>query len=91
MSTEAKIDGVPCEASVDEKPVETKNEEIKEEKKMKKSGKVKKVLLGVGAGLLAAGAGAVAVIKVLAAKDSRPEMPSDSGSSGDTDDSYTEV
>ena len=73
MSTEAKIDGKPVEAEVDDK--ETKSEEPKkEEPKMKKTGKAKKIIGGIVGGLAVAGAAAWGIFKVLAAKDSAPEL-----------------
>ena len=84
MSTEAKINGKPIEAEVDEK--ETKSEEPKkEEPKMKKTGKAKKIVVGIVGGLAAAGAVALGVFKVLAAKDSAPELTHLDSTSEDSD------
>ena len=84
MSTEAKINGKPVEAEVDEK--ETKSEEPKkEEPKMKKTGKAKKIVVGIVGGLAAAGAVALGVFKVLAAKDSAPELTHLDSTSEDSD------
>ena len=78
MSTEAKIDGKPVEAEVDEKKKETETkEEPKVEIKMKKSGKGKIVKRVLG-GLAVAGAAALGIAKILATKNSTPDGHDDS-------------
>lgn len=73
---EVKIDGQNVEATVEGEG----KTQIKEETKVeaKKSGKLKKIAIGLGTGLLAVGATAVAVLKILAMKDSAPELNSTS-------------